>query len=144
MAKIVVKHCRIEINNYELGDCPKLEYFFTIFDPVTHSYYMKGLDYDEKRKILILPRGLDVGWLEYNLNGDAKLDFNYDEFDYADSFGTAFLIGNEGNGLTDETASLADEYLKIPMEGSVESLNAAVAASVFMYEAYRQKRNNRK
>lgn len=68
----------------------------------------------------------------------------YDEFDYADSFGTAFLIGNEGNGLTDETASLADEYLKIPMEGSVESLNAAVAASVFMYEAYRQKRNNRK
>lgn len=82
MAKIVVKHCRIEINNYELGDCPKLEYFFTIFDPVTHSYYMKGLDYDEKRKILILPRGLDVGWLEYNLNGDAKLDSNYDEFDY--------------------------------------------------------------
>ena len=82
MAKIVVKHCRIEINNYELGDCPRLEYFFTIFDPVTHSYYMKGLDYDEKRKILILPRGLDVGWLEYNLNGDAKLDSNYDEFDY--------------------------------------------------------------
>lgn len=82
MSKILVKHCRIEINNYELGDCPKLEYFFTIFDPVTHSYYMKGLDYDQKRKVLILPRGLDISWLEYTLNGDATVDKNYDEFDY--------------------------------------------------------------
>ena len=65
----------------------------------------------------------------------------YDEFDYAGRGGCAFLIGNEGNGLKDETAELADEYLKIPMEGSVESLNAAVASSILMYEAYRQKRS---
>ena len=64
----------------------------------------------------------------------------YDEFDYAGRCGCAFLIGNEGNGLKDETAELADEYLKIPMEGSVESLNAAVASSILMYEVYRQKR----
>lgn len=82
MAKIIVKHTRIEINNYEIGDCPKLEYFFTIFDPVTHNYFLKGIEYDEERKILILPRGLDVGWLEHTLNGDAILDTNYDEFDY--------------------------------------------------------------
>lgn len=82
MSKIIVKHSRIEVNNYELGDCPKLEYFFTIYDPVTHSYYMKGLDYDQKRKVLILPRGLDISWLEFTLNGDAKVDNNYDEFDY--------------------------------------------------------------
>lgn len=63
----------------------------------------------------------------------------YDEYDYRR--GTAFLIGNEGNGLQDETAGCADEYLKIPMEGSVESLNAAVASSILMYEAYRQRRN---
>ena len=29
--KILVKHSRIEINNYELGDCPKLEYIFSRF-----------------------------------------------------------------------------------------------------------------
>ncbi len=51
----------------------------------------------------------------------------------------AFLIGNEGNGLTDETARLADTYLKIPMEGKLESLNAAMAAGILMYEAHRQK-----
>lgn len=64
----------------------------------------------------------------------------YDEFDYTTPGGCAFLIGNEGNGLKDETAELADRYLKIPMAGKVESLNAAVASSILMYEAYRQKR----
>lgn len=53
--------------------------------------------------------------------------------------GTAFLIGNEGRGLSRETAKLAGEYVKIPMEGQVESLNAAVAASLLMYEAHRQR-----
>lgn len=65
----------------------------------------------------------------------------YDELDYQK--GTAFLIGNEGNGLKEETAELADAYLKIPMHGSVESLNAAVAAALLMYEADRQRRNKR-
>ena len=53
---------------------------------------------------------------------------------------SAFLIGNEGRGLTEETAALADEYVRIPMEGSVESLNAAVAASLLLYEVKRQQR----
>lgn len=53
---------------------------------------------------------------------------------------TAFLIGNEGNGLTKETAELAEGYLKIPMEGQLESLNAAVAAALLMYEAHRQRK----
>lgn len=52
----------------------------------------------------------------------------------------AFLIGNEGNGLRDETAALADTYIRIPMEGQVESLNAAVATSILMYEYRRQMR----
>lgn len=54
---------------------------------------------------------------------------------------SAFLIGNEGNGLSRETADLADLYVRIPMLGEVESLNAGVAAALFMYEAARQRRN---
>ena len=49
------------------------------------------------------------------------------------------MIGNEGNGLKKETADIADFYLKIPMEGKVESLNAAIATSLLMYEAHRQR-----
>ena len=45
----------------------------------------------------------------------------------------AFLIGNEANGLSDEVANLADEKIKIPMEGEVESLNAAVATAILIY-----------
>ncbi|MCM1283786.1 MAG: RNA methyltransferase [Muribaculaceae bacterium] len=62
----------------------------------------------------------------------------YDLPDYTGPCG--FLIGNEGSGLTEETASLA-EKIKIPMEGQVESLNAAIAATLMMYECSRQRRN---
>lgn len=62
----------------------------------------------------------------------------YDEPDYTK--GTAFLIGNEGNGLKRETADAATQYIKIPMAGQVESLNAAIATSILMYEAAKQKR----
>lgn len=62
----------------------------------------------------------------------------YDTFDYRE--GCGFLIGNEGAGLKEETAALADEYLRIPMEGSLESLNAAMAAGILMYEVNRQRR----
>ncbi|MCM1125397.1 MAG: RNA methyltransferase [Lachnospiraceae bacterium] len=57
----------------------------------------------------------------------------FDRIDY--SGGSAFLVGNEGNGLKEETADLADAYIKIPMEGSLESLNAAVAAALLLYQA---------
>lgn len=56
---------------------------------------------------------------------------SYKEADY--SKGAVFFIGNEGNGLTEETANLADEYLIIPMQGKLESLNAAVSAALLMY-----------
>lgn len=62
----------------------------------------------------------------------------YDQENYGQSIG--FLIGNEGNGLSEKAMNSADFKIKIPMEGSVESLNAAVAATVLMYEAYRQRR----
>lgn len=52
----------------------------------------------------------------------------------------AILIGNEANGLSEEASSMADNRIKIPMAGKVESLNAAVAAAILMYEAARQRR----
>ncbi len=51
----------------------------------------------------------------------------------------ALLIGNEGNGVSDHLAAKADGRLTIPCPGPVESLNAAVAASVLLYEASRQR-----
>ena len=62
----------------------------------------------------------------------------YTEPDYRSA--AAFLIGNESRGLKRETAERADARVRIPMAGKVESLNAAVAASLLAYEAARQRR----
>lgn len=62
----------------------------------------------------------------------------YDREDYTG--GSAFFIGNEGKGLTGEAARAADCLIRIPMCGQVESLNAAMAAGILMYEAARQRR----
>ncbi|HEX3662674.1 MAG TPA: RNA methyltransferase [Acidobacteriaceae bacterium] len=53
----------------------------------------------------------------------------------------ALLIGNEGSGLSQDLVERADQLVSIPTPGPVESLNAAVAASVLLYEAARQRAN---
>ncbi len=63
---------------------------------------------------------------------------NYDRADYTGPCG--ILIGNEGRGLTEEAAALATDLIRIPMHGRIESLNAAMAAGILMYEADRQRR----
>ena len=62
---------------------------------------------------------------------------NYTKEDY--NKGTAFFIGTEGNGLSRELTRAADHMIRIPMNGKVESLNAAMAAGLLMYEARRQR-----
>lgn len=62
----------------------------------------------------------------------------YQELEYVGL--TGVLIGNEGNGLSETLVDLADELVRIPMEGSVESLNAAIAAALFMYEIKRKRK----
>lgn len=64
----------------------------------------------------------------------------YDEKDYTGK--TVLLIGNEGNGLSEDLLASANEAVYIPMEGKVESLNAAMAAGILMYESARQRRRS--
>ena len=62
----------------------------------------------------------------------------YDEPDYTG--GTCFFIGNESKGLTARAAEAADERIRIPMTEHINSLNAAMAAGILLYEAARQRR----
>ena len=50
----------------------------------------------------------------------------------------ALVMGNEGNGVTDEVLALCDHYLYIQMDSEVESLNVAVATSILLYELDRR------
>lgn len=84
-----------------------------------------------------------VEWIK-KLNGCGFMTYSahlqgtsfYDQ-DYRKA--TVFAIGNEGNGLTIELTEAANQKIKIPMMGKVESLNAATASTVLMYEAMRQR-----
>jgi TrmH family RNA methyltransferase len=51
----------------------------------------------------------------------------------------ALMIGNEGAGLSEELLALADTRITIPTPGRIESLNAAIAGSLLLYEASRQR-----
>lgn len=50
---------------------------------------------------------------------------------------TALVIGNEGNGVSDELIEAADVKVTIPMRKGIESLNAAISAAILMYESVR-------
>lgn len=86
--------------------------------------------------LLLLKSFKEKGITSYAAHLDGKN--SYDQEDYTS--GTAILIGNEGNGLRKEVAENADILVRIPMQGKVESLNAAVAASILMFEVFRQRR----
>lgn len=74
----------------------------------------------------------------YKIVAGALCEKSVDLYD-ADLGGkTLIIIGNEGNGVEKETLSLCDSVIKIPMHSDAESLNAAVAGAVMMYEHYRQ------
>lgn len=75
------------------------------------------------------------GFSLYAAHPDGSEDFT--EPDYGGR--AAVLIGNEANGLSEKISALADRRVRIPMEGELESLNAAVSAALFMYEMHRRR-----
>ena len=84
-----------------------------------------------------LPEALDkmkkdgYSVLSSQLDGDPF----YDRKDVSSSF--ILIIGNEGNGVSDAVKELATHRLRLPMRGGAESLNAAVAAGIMMYDLTR-------
>ena len=69
----------------------------------------------------------------------AHLDGINNYFDMDMKRKIVIIIGNEANGISEEVVRIADHLVKIPIIGSSESLNAAIAASLIMYEAVRQR-----
>jgi RNA methyltransferase, TrmH family len=69
--------------------------------------------------------------------GVARGHKTYTEVDWRGSL--AVIVGPESTGLSAAEIALADEAVRIPMEGAVESLNVAVATGIILYEASRQR-----
>jgi len=62
---------------------------------------------------------------------------SYREVDWSGA--VALMVGPESNGLSSDEIALANEVVRIPMQGAVESLNVAVATGIILYEASRQR-----
>ena len=115
-------------------DCVDIYNPKTFRSTMGSSFRMPFIYIEDIPNLLDIFRKNGVKSYAAHLNGEKF----YDQEDYRQ--GTAILIGNEGNGLRDEVTEKADFLVKIPMQGKVESLNAAIAASVLMFEVFRQRR----
>ncbi len=76
------------------------------------------------------------GFWVFGTDAEGKTD--YDKADYKGSI--AIVIGSEGEGMRDVVRKECDFLLSIPMAGNVNSLNAAVAAGIVIYEAVKGRR----
>ena len=93
--KINIKHSRIEINNYELGDAPSLEYLFSVWDPIYHSSFPKAIEYNPEEKKLILPRGMNINTLTTTFMYEPYVDRAPDPYVNTDPLPIKYLTKDE-------------------------------------------------
>jgi len=87
LIKIIVDHTKIIINDYDLGDCEPLEYFFSIYNPITHIRFPFGLHYIEERRQLIIPRGVDISYIRNLFKSVPQLNRKHDPMDKIEPIG---------------------------------------------------------
>ena len=66
-----------------------------------------------------------------------KGDYDYTQADYSGPL--CIIMGAEDKGVSYDNLALCDEWVKIPMKGTIESLNVSVAAGILIYEAIKQR-----
>ena len=68
-----------------------------------------------------------------------KWDYDYTKADYTGPM--CIIMGAEDTGVSYDNLALCDEWVKIPMLGSIESLSVSVAAGILIYEGVKQRTN---
>lgn len=81
MNKIVVYRTHIKIFDYDLRDNTYIENMFSIYDMTYHKRFPKGMIYDSENRILMLPRGMDIGLLEKSFQCEAVVNADIDPCD---------------------------------------------------------------
>ena len=95
MDKIILKHSRIEINDYEMGDAPRLEYLFSVWNPTYHQSFLKAIEYDEENKRLIIPRGFDINYLKNTFMCEPVVDKSCDPYINSDPLPIKYLTKDD-------------------------------------------------
>ncbi len=95
---------------------------------------------------LRLPMQHDLDWAAIAVRvshtqillADAAGELDYDQWDWCKP--SALIVGGEAEGASDASRALAPQHVRVPMRGDSESLNAAMAGSIILFEAARQRR----
>ena len=84
--EIRVYRTHVEITNYNLGDFHYIEKAHSIYDKLYHKYFPKGMYYDNKRRVLMLPRGVDIDKMSWMLGHETTVRVirDADLFEYMD------------------------------------------------------------
>lgn len=80
-SKIVLNNTCIDIYDYEPGDCEELEKSLSVWNQVYFRMEPRALFYDQENKLLKVPRGIDVGYLESKLKCPVHTNTNYNEYE---------------------------------------------------------------
>ena len=91
MPKIEVKHTSIVINNYDQGDNSQLERTFSVYDSLYHTRFIKGIEIIPEEHKVIIPRGVDVFWVEKLFNDFADMNTKHDPMDTIDPIMIKYL-----------------------------------------------------
>ena len=95
MDKIVLKHSRIEINNYDIGDAPRIEWLFSVWNQIYHTNFPKCIDYDKDKKILFLPRGMNIETLKDTFMAEPHVDTRCDPYVNSDPIPIKYLTKDD-------------------------------------------------
>lgn len=95
MSKIILKHSRIEIPDYNLGDNQGLERRFMVYSNVNHCYFMSGMEYNNESKTLIIPRGVNIHALENIIKRPIMIDDSHDPVDTVEKSKFKFVPRDE-------------------------------------------------
>ena len=116
--KIILHHSYIEVPNYEFGDCDIIENSMSTWNKIRFERDYIGLFYDEDNRVLKLPRGLDINFIEKKLNRYSIVDKNPNNIEYCNynlkfkprddiqKMSIAFLLGERKYKYTKEHSQL--------------------------------------
>ena len=130
LGTIIRSAVAFNIKEIYLYNCVDLYNTKTIRSSMSGIFSIKAYSGDRIKECL-----KDIPLLCADMSGERLEDFiPYDK--------QCIVIGNEGNGVSDEIRSICNKTISIPMEKDMESLNAGVACSIIAYKLYVSKKNN--
>ena len=79
--KIICYHTHLELNDYLLGECIKLEHALSVWDDAYYRYVPTGFIYDDEQRKLLIPSGVSASWVKSLTNRPIEMNYDADPYE---------------------------------------------------------------